>query len=426
MLERLSTICVSLLLAASVPAQGTLNLAATANMALIPGATFETGQHAADIAKLQEKFKISRAALFEEETPKHKVNIGSFYLDRTEVTNAQFKRFIDQNPEWQKDKIPATLHNGKYLQHWNGNNFPAGQDNFPVMLVSWYAAAAYCQAQGKRLPTEAEWEYAAQGGLEGKAFPWGDEMPDKTRANYGDSGLKAATAVASYPANGYGLHDMAGNVWEFLADEWRKYPLETKGDPAAMFKNRAFLTVKTRRALRGGSFGRSPVNLRVTYRDSHAPENAGDHVGFRCAMTAPVQSESVNELLRLHYRDRASHFNGDARPIFAAFADEYFSIGNGRVRTPDREAGMKRLQAYFDASTFLEWDDITPPIIRVSDDGTLAYAIVHKKVRLLSKDDSGKEREETEVFAWVATYRKIEGKWKVTMVASTNTPEVDK
>jgi len=397
-----------------------------AGMALIPGAAFEMGIDASLIPKLKEKFKVNRDELFESETPRHRVKIRSFYLDRTEVTNLQFKQFLERNPEWQKDRIASAYHNGKYLQQWTGNDFPAGQDKYPVVFVSWYAAAAFCQDQGKRLPTEAEWEYAARGGLHEKAFPWGDEMPDKTRANFSDSGLNAATAVASYAANGYGLHDMAGNVWEYLANDWQKYTLKPDSDSTTMFKDRSFLSVKTRRALRGGSYGGSAINLRVTYRDSHATDNAGDHVGFRCAATAPVQSAAVDELLRLHYQDRAAHFKRDAGMIFAQFADEYFSVGNGKVSEPDRVAGQKRMQAYFDASTFLEWDDITPPTIRVSDDATMAYVHVHKKVRLVEKDENGKDREDNEVFAWTTTYRKIAGKWKVTSVTSTNTPGADK
>lgn len=412
MLRTALSVSLNVLLAASVCAQTSL-----INMALIPGATFEMGQDAADIPRLMELFKVSHAELFQEETPRHRVTIGSFFIDRTEVTNAAFKAFVEKYPEWSKEKIAASLHNGKYLQHWNGNEFPTGQADHPVVFVSWYAANAYCSSLGKRLPTEAEWEYSARGGLEEKAFPWGDEMPDKTRANYGESGLKAATKVGSYLANGYGLHDMAGNVWEFLADEWQKYPLK----PTAVIDP---LKVKTRRSLRGGSYVGGVVNLRVDYRDSHLPENAGDHVGFRCAATSPQQSEDLNEILRMHYRDRAAHFNRDAAYIFSNFADEYFSLGNGRVNLPDRVAGQKRLQTYFDASTFLEWDDVTPPIIRVSDDGSMAYVLVHKKVRLLDKNNGG--REEIEIFAWSMTMRKFGGKWKVTSTTSTRTPEEDK
>lgn len=260
------------------------------NMALIQGATFEMGTDKADIPKLQELFKIKRAELFSEETPRHRVKIDSFYLDKTEVTNADFQKFLVKNPGWQKDKIPAGFHNGKYLQDWNGNNFPKGKATFPVVFVPWYAAVAYCQSLGKRLPTEAEWEYGTRGGLAGKQFPWGDEMPDKTHANFGASETSKAIKVGSYAPNGYGLFDMAGNVWEFLADEWQAYPAtnEIVNNPVAgndFFTTDSFRQVKSRRVIRGGSYGGSIINLRVAYRDSHAPENAGDHVGFRCAQS---------------------------------------------------------------------------------------------------------------------------------------------
>jgi formylglycine-generating enzyme len=416
-----SVLCI-VVLVSGVLGQITRGGPSTANMALIPGATYEMGTDAAAIPRLMEKFNVRRAEMFDEETPKHPVTVPSFYLDRTEVTNVQFRRFIERNPEWQKDRIPAAYHNGKYLQQWNGTNYPVGRDNYPVVYVTWYAAAAFCREQGKRLPTEAEWEYAARGGLEGKDFPWGNGLPDKTRANFGKSGANGAVAVASYQANGYGLHDMSGNVWEYLADEWGKYPTSEQNTQALkLFDDRSFLAVKTRRALRGGSYGGGVVNLRVTYRDSHSPENAGDHVGFRCAMTAPVQSSDVNELLRLHYRDRAAHFERDATYIFSQFADDSFSVGNGKVNRSDRAAGQKGLQAYFDSSTFLEWDDITPPIIRVSDDGSMAYSHVQKKVRRLARDQNS-GAEEISVFAWTMTFRKISGKWKVTSVTSTNAP----
>lgn len=261
-------------------------------MILIPAATFEMGTDAADIPKLQEIFKIRRAEMFSDETPRHRVKIDSFYLDKYEVTNADFKKFLDKNPAWRKDKIPAQFHNGKYLQLWNGNKlFFKAQANQSVVFVSWYAAVAFCQSQGKRLPTEAEWEFAARGGLPGKAFPWGDEPADKTRANFDESAIGEATAVGSYPANGYGLFDMAGNVWEFLADEWQKYPAsaEMQINPVAgddFFLKDSYRQIKTRRVIRGGSYGGVPLNMRVTFRDSHLPENAVDYVGFRCAQNA--------------------------------------------------------------------------------------------------------------------------------------------
>jgi sulfatase modifying factor 1 len=257
-------------------------------MVLIKGATFEMGTDKADIPNLQKVFNLDHPEIFAEEMPRHQVKLDSFYLDKYEVTNADFKKFLDKNPAWQKDKIPAELHNGKYLGDWSDNEFPKGKAEFPVVFVSWYAAVAFCRSERKRLPTEAEWEFAARGGLKNTLFPWGDQMPDKTRVNFGASGFGSAIAVGSYSPNGYGLFDMAGNVWEFLADEWQLYSPKTEiqVNPVAggdFFLNDSYRQVKTRRALRGGSYGGAPLNLLVTYRDSHLPANAGDHVGFRCA-----------------------------------------------------------------------------------------------------------------------------------------------
>jgi len=256
---------------------------------LIRGATFKMGTDTSEIAHLQQVFGIERADLFSAEVPRHIVIMDSFYLDRYEVTNAQFKKFIEKNPRWRQDRIPARYHNGNYLSHWNSNSYPKEKANHPVANVSWYAAVAYCQWAGKRLPTEAEWEYAARGGLVGKTFPWGDEPVDKSRVNYGGSGIEGTTPVGSYPANGYGLFDMAGNVWEYLADEWGPYPSSSQVNPVAggnLFLDSTFLTVTSRRVIRGGSWGGAPINLRVAYRDSHPPEGAKDFVGFRCAESA--------------------------------------------------------------------------------------------------------------------------------------------
>lgn len=108
-------------------------------------------------------------------------------------------------------------------------------------------------------------------------FPWGNEPPTPKRANYGASGNGGPVDVGSYPPNERGLFDMAGNVWEFMFEEWRddySKPLVLPTEP--------FDAIHSRRGLRGGSWEGSPVNLRVRYRDSHPPTGAGPHVGFRC------------------------------------------------------------------------------------------------------------------------------------------------
>jgi hypothetical protein len=140
----------------------------------------------------------------------------------------------------------------------------------------------------------------------------------------------------------------------------------------------------------------------------------------------PAAVTGINELLLLHNKARADHFNRDAAAMASGFADDFTNIANGKITKPTWEASFERFKSYFSRSTFLEWDDITPPVIKVSDDATMGYTIVHKRVRLLSKGDDGKETEVTEVYAWVTLYRKINGKWQLMAVASTNTPEVDK
>lgn len=139
----------------------------------------------------------------------------------------------------------------------------------------------------------------------------------------------------------------------------------------------------------------------------------------------PPKVVAMNELLELHKQGRVAHFNRDAKMLVSGFADDFTEISNGKIRKPSRETSLNRFQNYLNNSTFLEWDDITPPVIKLSDDATMAYVLVHKKVRLLAKNESGKETEETEVFAWAEIHRKIKGEWKLVAVVSTNTPEKD-
>ena len=187
------------------------------DMALIPAGEFQMGSNDGD----------------DDEKPVHTVYVDAFHIDKYEVTNAQYKKFVDANPEWQKDRILSKYHDGDYLKHWNGNNYPPGKGNHPVVYVSWYAAMAYAEWSGKRLPTEAEWEKAARGGRLGRKYTWGRSL-DFNKANYGDE-IGDTTPVGSYDANGYGLYDMAGNVWEWCLDEYDAdfYSISPRRNPLA-------------------------------------------------------------------------------------------------------------------------------------------------------------------------------------------------
>ena len=171
------------------------------DMALIPAGEFEMVSSAGDSGK-----KLV-----------YTMYIDAFYMDKYEVTNAQYKMFVDANPEWQKGNISSKYHDGNYLKSWNGNDYPSGKDNHPVVNVSWYGAMAYAKWVGKRLPTQAEWEKAARGGLVGQKYPWGNSI-DSSKANYSRN-VGDMTPVGSYPPNGYNLYDITGNVWEWCLDE---------------------------------------------------------------------------------------------------------------------------------------------------------------------------------------------------------------
>jgi formylglycine-generating enzyme required for sulfatase activity len=154
----------------------------------------------------------------------------------------------------------------------------------PVTIISWDEAAAYCTALGGRLPTEAEWEYAARGGLEGAVFPWGSEDPsyndgDLTGAAFEGGG---ARPVATFGANGYGLFDMAGNVWEWIADSYVGYPDEAVTDAVSLPLDPTDVV----RGVRGGSYGDDQGYLRVSNRNPVRPDGEHVNVGVRCARLA--------------------------------------------------------------------------------------------------------------------------------------------
>lgn len=251
------------------------------SMIRVPGGTVTIGIDQDKIARFEKIFSITVRQLFEGSVPKHKVRLRSFFIDRYLVTNSQFREFINQHTEWQPGKIRPEFDNGNYLKHWENGSFPEGKANHPVVNVNWYAATAYCRAQGKRLPSEAEWEHASRGGVTAPLFPWGDQPAKPELANYSAATLHTTSPVGSYPPNGYGIYDMAGNVWEFMADEWANYPRASES--ASRPQITPFTEVRTRRVIRGGSFDGDPINLWVEYRDSHPPNGSQPFVGFRCA-----------------------------------------------------------------------------------------------------------------------------------------------
>ena len=224
--------------------------------------------------------------------PVHTVHLDAFFMDKYEVTNAEYKEFVDANPEWQKDNIDAKfyLDHGDYLGHWSGNDYRAGRADHPVIWVSWYAAMAYAEWAGKRLPTEAEWEYAARGGLAGKKYPWGDTI-SPADANY-ELNVGGRTPVGTYPANGYGLYDMAGNVWEWCLDahdggfyavsENSRNPIAGGMSIQELRENFTTIPNDSWRVVRGGSYDHPARDVHVAARSTNTPPYSYLYGGFRC------------------------------------------------------------------------------------------------------------------------------------------------
>ncbi len=290
------------------------------------------------------------------ERPVHRVRVSGFWMDQTEVTNGQFRAFVEatgyvttaeRQPDWEEMKkqlppgterppdgklVPASIvfrapssqpgdlediHQwwnwvpGADWRHLQGpGSDTSGHDNYPVVQVSWDDAVAYARWAGKRLPTESEWEYAARGGLDRKPFVWGDDAYSETRPqcnawqgefpsrNTRADGYERTAPVKSFKPNGYGLYDMAGNVWEWCADWYRfdAYRLriaESKGrlivdptGPSDSWDPDQPYTFE--RVMRGGSFLCHPSycsSYRPSARRGNSPDTSTEHMGFRCVMT---------------------------------------------------------------------------------------------------------------------------------------------
>lgn len=244
-------------------------------MALIPAGEFEMGSNDEEAE--------------ESEKPVHTVYVNAFYMDIHEVTNAQYQKFVLANPKWQKENIADQFHNGDYLKDWNGNDYPNGKADYPVVYVSWYSAMAYAKWERKRLPTEAEWEKAARGGGTGKKYPWGNAI-DTSKANY-DS--RASITVRSYSPNQYGLYDMVGNVHEWCLDAYDERFYEKSPRQNPLFSNDVddiinnFEKVSTDRVLRGGAWGNFAWDVRTSSRLWYNPRFAHALNGFRCVKDVP-------------------------------------------------------------------------------------------------------------------------------------------
>ncbi len=251
------------------------------DLVLIPAGEFEMGSNDPEASSTEQ--------------PVHTVFVDAFYMDTHEVTNAAYQKFVLANPEWQKDRIAAKYQDGDYLSRWTGNTYPAGKGDHPVVYVSWYAAVAYAKWAGKRLPSEAEWEKAARGGLVGMKYAWGNEI-SAADANYGDE-VGDTTVVGSYPANGYGLYDMGGNVWEWCLDahDPNFYSHSPDRNPLSDVNSitnvglilNDYLNVESHRVLRGGSWTTTYTPyIRVANRFYDTPPNTYFTLGFRCARAA--------------------------------------------------------------------------------------------------------------------------------------------
>ena len=307
-------------------------------MVWIPGGTFRMGSD----------------HHYAEEKPAHTVTVDGFWIDETPVTNAQFRRFveatghvtwaeIDPDPKDYPGARPGMLKAGglvftppsrpvdlaDWSQWWRftfGANWRrpygkgshiGGLDEHPVVQVAFRDAEAYAKWAGKELPTEAEWEFAARGGLDGAEFAWGDELTpggkhmantwqgafphENTRAD----GFARTSPVRAYAANGYGVHDMIGNVWEWTADWYSAQHAPDAGKACCVPENPRGATIEQsydprdrvqipRKVLKGGSHLCAPSyckRYRPAARHAEQIDTTTSHVGFRCIVRrAPVDS----------------------------------------------------------------------------------------------------------------------------------------
>jgi formylglycine-generating enzyme required for sulfatase activity len=280
---------------------------------------------------------------YPEEAPAHRVTVDGFWIDRHTVTNAEFARFVRKTghvtvaerapdpadyPGARPDMlVPASTvfrqpdHRVDLGNHYNWWTYVPGADwrhpqgpgssirnkpDHPVVQVAWADVAAYAAWAGKQLPTEAEWELACRGGLEGATFAWGDELNPDGRwmantwqgefpiQNTGQDGYEGTAPVGSFPANGYGLHDMIGNVWEWTADWYQAHGelahaccsvTNPRGGAQQRSSDPGDAAAIPRRVMKGGSHLCAPnycLRYRPSARQGEGVDTSTQHIGFRC------------------------------------------------------------------------------------------------------------------------------------------------
>jgi formylglycine-generating enzyme len=315
-----------------------------AGMAWIPGGEFSMGaQESHDMTDMND---VGMKATVDSR-PIHRVYVDGFFMDKTDVTNAEFAKFVkatgyvtvaerkpraEDYPGAPAENLvagsvvfaapdhPVPLNN--YFQWWTyvpgadwrhplgPKSSIAGKDNYPVVHVAYEDAQAYAKWAGKRLPTEAEWEFAARGGLSGKPYVWGDQfrVNGKYMANThqghfpnkdtGDDGYFGIAPVAKFQPNGYGLYDMAGNVWQWTSDWYRPDYYQQLADKGGVARNpigpdSAYDPAEPghqKKVHRGGSFlctDQYCSRYMVGTRGKGDADTGTNHLGFRCVMTMP-------------------------------------------------------------------------------------------------------------------------------------------
>lgn len=215
-------------------------------------------------------FMMGRNASYSDEHPARDVYLDAYWIDKYEVTNEQYAKCIAAGKCTNPHESAAYYAQNNYYENSSGVDYP-------VIFVDWYQAKSYCEWVGGDLPTEAQWEKAARG-TDGRKYPWGNQEPDSSYANYDNRSMGDTSKIGSFEkgASPYGAMDMAGNVWEWVNDWWAdKYDETDTINPQGP-------TNGEQKVMRGGSWWNNSAFIRTQYRNEARPNDADDFSGFRC------------------------------------------------------------------------------------------------------------------------------------------------